>query len=157
LPNPQIDVATGFIPMKFLPFFVLTWVILNVTSTIWPFELAPSFYRWGYALPAHEVWQVLIQIWSGGAVDRLYQALPILFTWEIVFLPLAVVALNFRCKVAEREHRAAEEERRQLILKAEKGRVDEGDDASSPVDEKVQSFEADGQRDVYSPAIAPPV
>jgi hypothetical protein len=142
--------------MKFLPFFVLTWVILNVTSTIWPFELAPSFYRWGYALPAHEVWQVLIQIWSGGAVDRLYEALPILFTWEIVFLPLAVVALNFRCKVAEREYKAAEEERKQLILKAEKGKVDENE-ASSPEDEEVQGFKTDGQKDVYSPAIAPPV
>ncbi|KAG9855849.1 hypothetical protein KCU98_g1714, partial [Aureobasidium melanogenum] len=158
-----IDVATGFIPMKFLPFFVLTWVILNVTSTIWPFELAPGFYRWGYALPAHEVWQVLIQIWSGGAVDRLYQALPILFTWEIVFLPLAVVALNHRCAVAEREHKAMEEERRQLIIKAEKGKVDEmpersaSEEAPSPVDEKVQSFEADVKRDAYSPAIPPPV
>ena len=97
-------------------------------------------------------------------MDRLYEALPILFTWEIVFLPLAVVALNFRCKVAEREHKAAEEERRLLILKAEKGRADEdvegrdgSEEAPSPVDEKVQSFEADVQRDVYSPAIPPPV
>jgi hypothetical protein len=96
-------------------------------------------------------------------VDRLYQALPILFTWEIVFLPLAVVALNHRCKVAEREHKAVEEERRLLILKAEKGRVDEvvegrdGSEEPSPVDEKVQSFEADVQRNVYSPAIPPPV
>ncbi|THX68209.1 hypothetical protein D6D05_09509 [Aureobasidium pullulans] len=159
-----IDVATGFIPMKFLPFFVLTWVILNVTSTIWPFELAPGFYRWGYALPAHEVWQVLIQIWSGGAVDRLYQALPILFTWEIVFLPLAVIALNHRCAVAEREHKAKEEERRQLILAAEKGKADEMGEgrisesvAESPVDEKVHSFEADVARNPYSPAIPPPV
>ncbi|THX68857.1 hypothetical protein D6D04_10461 [Aureobasidium pullulans] len=159
-----IDVATGFIPMKFLPFFVLTWVILNVTSTIWPFELAPGFYRWGYALPAHEVWQVLIQIWSGGAVDRLYQALPILFTWEIVFLPLAVIALNHRCAVAEREHKAKEEEKRQLILAAEKGKADEMGEgrisesvAESPVDEKVHSFEADVARNPYSPAIPPPV
>ncbi|THY11183.1 hypothetical protein D6D01_09014 [Aureobasidium pullulans] len=159
-----IDVATGFIPMKFLPFFVLTWVILNVTSTIWPFELAPGFYRWGYALPAHEVWQVLIQIWSGGAVDRLYQALPILFTWEIVFLPLAVIALNHRCAVAEREHKAKEEERRQLILAAEKGKADEMGEGrisesavESPVDEKVHSFEADVARNPYSPAIPPPV
>ncbi|THW95176.1 hypothetical protein D6D18_05813 [Aureobasidium pullulans] len=157
-----IDVATGFIPMKFLPFFVLTWVILNVTSTIWPFELAPGFYRWGYALPAHEVWQVLIQIWSGGAVDRLYQALPILFTWEIVFLPLAVIALNHRCAVAERELKAKEEERRQLIMAAEKGKADEMGEgrtsesvAESPVDEKVHSFEADVARNPYSPAIPP--
>jgi hypothetical protein len=69
-----------------------------------------------------------------------------LFTWEIVFLPAGVVALGFRCKVAEREFRAEEEERRQLILKAEKGKVDEivEEEAPSPVDEKVQSFEAEG-------------
>ncbi|KAI5204543.1 hypothetical protein E4T39_03555 [Aureobasidium subglaciale] len=158
-----IDVATGFVPMKFISFFVLTWVILNVTSTIWPFELAPGFYRWGYALPAHEVWQVLIQIWSGGAVDRLYEALPILFTWEIVFLPLSVIALNHRCAVAEREHKAHEEERRQLILAAEKGKADDapgrqsGSEAPSLVNEKVHSFEADVQRNPYAPVIPPPV
>lgn len=96
-------------------------------------------------------------------MDRLYQALPILFIWEVVFLPLAIVALNHRCKVAEREHVAAEEERRQLILKAEKGKADDmvegrdGMEEASPVDEKVQSFETDGQRDVYAPAVPPPV
>lgn len=97
-------------------------------------------------------------------MDRLYQALPILFTWEVVFLPLAVVALNHRCKVAEREYLAAEEQRRQLISRAEKGKVDEitegadgTEDGASPVDKKVQSFEASGQKDVYAPAIAPPV
>lgn len=97
-------------------------------------------------------------------MDRLYQALPILFTWEIVFLPLAVVALNHRCAVAEKEHKAMEEERRQLIMDAEKGKADEmpepsaSEEAPSPVNEKVQqSFETDVQRDAYSPAIPPPV
>ena len=90
-------------------------------------------------------------------MDRLYQALPILFTWELVFLPLAVVALNFRCKVAEREFRVLEEERRLLILKAEKGKVDEvvearggSEDVPLPGDEKMQG-------DVYAPAVPPPV
>jgi hypothetical protein len=92
---------------------------------------------------------VLIQIWSGGAVDRLYQALPILFMWEIVGLPMGVVALGFRCRVAEREFRAMEEERRQLILKAEKGKVDVvEEEVPSLVDGKAGGFEVDGERNV---------
>lgn len=95
-------------------------------------------------------------------MDRLYQALPILFTWEIVFLPLAVVALNHRCAVAEREHKAMEEERRQLIRRVETGKADEmperltsEEEAPSPVAEKVvQSFEADVHRGSYVSAVS---
>ena len=71
------DITTAFIPIQFMPFVVLTWVIFNVASTISPFELNPGFFRWGYALPSHEAYQVLIQIWSGGCNNRLYQAVPI--------------------------------------------------------------------------------
>lgn len=92
-----MDCATSFIPFKALPFFVLTWVILNVTSTLFPFELEASFYKLGYAFPAHETWQVLVQIFSGGAVNRLYRALPILFAYEVLLLPLSKMAMHHRC------------------------------------------------------------
>jgi hypothetical protein len=68
-----LDTVTAFIPASFLSFFVLTWVITNVTSSIYPFELNPGFYRWAYALPALEAYSVLIQIWSGGCNNQLYQ------------------------------------------------------------------------------------
>ncbi|KAL2821131.1 hypothetical protein BJX63DRAFT_427810 [Aspergillus granulosus] len=42
-----IDFAVSIIPMQFVPFFVLTWVIINVASTLSPFELSPGFYRVG--------------------------------------------------------------------------------------------------------------
>ena len=71
--------ATAFVPLSFMSFFALTWVVLNVTSTIVPFELSPAFFRWGYALPAHETYQILVQIWSRGGYHRLFRALPILF------------------------------------------------------------------------------
>lgn len=94
------DITTAFIPIQFMPFIVLTWVILNVASTISPFELNPGFFRWGYALPSHEAYQVLIQIWSGGCNNRLYRALPIMFSWWIVGVPIAVYAMQHRCKTA---------------------------------------------------------
>ncbi|KAF4769691.1 hypothetical protein HAV15_011890 [Penicillium sp. str.  len=92
------DITTAFIPIQFMPFIVLTWVILNVASTISPFELNPGFFRWGYALPSHEAYQVLIQIWSGGCNNRLYRALPIMFSWWVVGVPIAVYAMQHRCR-----------------------------------------------------------
>jgi hypothetical protein len=94
------DITTAFIPIQFMPFIVLTWVILNVASTITPFELSPGFFRWGYALPSHEAYEVLIQIWSRGCNNRLYRALPIMFSWWIVGVPVAVYAMQYRCKTA---------------------------------------------------------
>ncbi|KAJ5950440.1 uncharacterized protein N7479_008853 [Penicillium vulpinum] len=94
------DIATAFIPIQFMPFLVLTWVILNVASTLSPFELSPGFFRWGYALPSHEAYEVLIQIWSGGCNNRLYRALPIMFSWWVVGITIAVYAMQHRCKTA---------------------------------------------------------
>ena len=97
-------------------------------------------------------------------MDRLYQALPILFTWEIVFLPLAVIALNHRCRVAEMAYKAGEEEKRLLILKGERSREasSEGSTRTDSIGEKVKETEANAQAEakeanLYSPSIPPPV
>lgn len=95
-----VDILTSFIPMEFLPLCILTWVILNVASTISPFELNPGFFRWGYALPAHEVYQVLVQIWGDGCESQLYRALPILFSWWIAGLVFVVIAMRHRYQTA---------------------------------------------------------
>lgn len=98
-----LDTATAFIPMSYMPFFVLTWAIINITSTTFPFELNPGFYRWGHALPAHSVFTILIQIWSEGCNNQLKSSLPVLFGWEIVGGALAVLGSYRRNKVAQRE------------------------------------------------------
>lgn len=103
-----VDALTAFITMQFLPFCILTWVILNVASSISPFELNPGFFRWGYALPAHKVYQVLVQIWSDGWQDQSYRALPILFSWWIVALSVTVYATYSRCQAAVKAHDALE-------------------------------------------------
>ncbi|KAE8148353.1 hypothetical protein BDV25DRAFT_158472 [Aspergillus avenaceus] len=95
-----VDILTAFVPMQFLPFCILTWAIINVASTISPFELSPGFYRWGYALPAHELYQVLVQIWSDGCEDQLYRALPIMFSWWMAGLAVVNFAMRHRCQTA---------------------------------------------------------
>ncbi|KAL4785029.1 hypothetical protein BJX76DRAFT_325793 [Aspergillus varians] len=95
-----IDVLTAYLHMKWMPYCIVSWVILNVSSTVAPLELSPGFFRWTYALPAHEVYQVLVQIWSHGCQNRSYRTLPILFSWWIVGLVMLGFAVRHRCKIA---------------------------------------------------------
>ncbi|TGO83532.1 hypothetical protein BPOR_0630g00010 [Botrytis porri] len=97
-----LDAATAFIPVSFLTFFVLPWAIINVAATIYPFELSPGFYRWAYALPAHEFYSLVIRVESGCG-DVLYRVLPILFSWEVVGLTLAIWGSSYRNRNAEAE------------------------------------------------------
>jgi hypothetical protein len=92
------DITTAFIEIQWMPYIALTWIIFNVASTITPFEMSPAFFRWGYALPSHEAYQVLMQIWSGGCNNRLYQALPIMFSWWIVGVSTSIFAMYHRCR-----------------------------------------------------------
>lgn len=97
------DITTACLPLIFVPVIVLTTILISISSTISPFELSAGFYRWGYALPGHELYQVLVQIWTDGCDNHLYRALPILFSWWIVFLVIAPAAMRYRVLQAHRE------------------------------------------------------
>jgi len=88
-----LECAAAVLPQPALPFLVVTIIFLSITSTANPFEISPGFYRWGYALPAHEVYQLLTDIWSGGPATQVYRALPILFSWWVLSLTLATLGL----------------------------------------------------------------
>ncbi|KZV66913.1 hypothetical protein PENSPDRAFT_744631 [Peniophora sp. CONT] len=40
---------------RFIPFFLLLWIIANVSVAFFPIELLPGFYRYGYAMPFYNV------------------------------------------------------------------------------------------------------
>ncbi|KAH8668844.1 hypothetical protein BX600DRAFT_460799 [Xylariales sp. PMI_506] len=95
-----LDVFTIWLPASYVPMALISWVILNVTSVLLPFELSPGFYRIGYLFPAHNVFQVLINIWSRGCNPSLHYALPIMFSWEVVGLILSGLGVYRRCHFA---------------------------------------------------------
>ena len=95
-----IDAAAGVLPPPAMPFFILTWIFLNISSSINPFEITPGFYRWGYALPAYSTYEILTYIWSGGPAPNLHRALPILFAWWLTGLACAILAHRRRCRRA---------------------------------------------------------
>ncbi|KAJ5374304.1 hypothetical protein N7517_006310 [Penicillium concentricum] len=100
-----IDISTAFVPMPGVPFIVLWWIIANVTSTVYPFELNPGFYKIGYALPAHHHYANLVTIWSNGCAPQLHRTLPVLFSWWIVGMGVGIYGMVKRCEDAARaEH-----------------------------------------------------
>lgn len=99
-----IDTVLGtMVPMKFMSFFVLTWILTNITSTIYPFELSAGFYRVGYALPAHNIWSLLMAIWSNGCKVQNEVALPVCFAWWVVGHVTSAWSVRRRCLMAEQE------------------------------------------------------
>ncbi|GME27992.1 putative nitrosoguanidine resistance protein [Neofusicoccum parvum] len=113
------DFLTAFIPMQFIPFFVFTWIITNVASAVAPYELTPGFFKWGYALPAKEVYDVLTVIWSEGCADYNYRALPILFAWWVVGTVASVFSIQHRCDCALRNEEAEKAKWERMLIKGD--------------------------------------
>ncbi|KAF2677160.1 hypothetical protein K458DRAFT_424188 [Lentithecium fluviatile CBS 122367] len=79
-----LDSISTVAPLPVMPFVVLLWVFLNLASTLSPIEVQAGFYHWGYALPSYNAYSVLVTVWSSGADNRLYRALPVLFSWWLL-------------------------------------------------------------------------
>lgn len=93
------SVVGSFIPLPFIAFFVLSWVLMNVASCVFPFELQARFFRVSYLFPAHEVYLLLIQVWTNGCHRKDYIALPVLFAWWV--LGHGTTFLSTRKRVAD--------------------------------------------------------
>jgi hypothetical protein len=78
-----LDSISTLAPLPVMPFVVILWVLLNVSSTSSPLEAQAGFYHWMVALPSHEAYSILVTVWTGGSHNRLYRALPILFSWWV--------------------------------------------------------------------------
>lgn len=89
----------SFVPLQFSPFFLLTWFMLNVAACVFPFELSAGFYRLGYIFPAHALWIILIEVWSGCG-NSLHIGLPVLFAWWVVGQTIAYFSIRKRCLAA---------------------------------------------------------
>jgi hypothetical protein len=119
-----LDVFTIWIPPTQVPMAFITWVVFNSASVLVPIELMPMFYRWVYAIPANELYRVLIDIWSGGCNRKLHIALPVLFSWQILLLLLSSLGVYRRCHLAvieEEMQKEASHARLNAVSAPEKG------------------------------------
>ncbi|KAK0741541.1 hypothetical protein B0T18DRAFT_432634 [Schizothecium vesticola] len=95
-----LDVFTVWLPHPFVPMALIAWIIINVTSVILPLELSAAFYRVGYAMPAHTVFNTMLDIWSRGCNPTLRYSLPTLFAWEVATFGLSALGVLRRCHCA---------------------------------------------------------
>ncbi|KIM91852.1 hypothetical protein PILCRDRAFT_761064 [Piloderma croceum F 1598] len=50
-----LEAALTLLTMKFIPFFLILWIITNVSVCFYPIPVLPSIYRYGYAAPFYNV------------------------------------------------------------------------------------------------------
>ena len=97
------DTFTALLPMPVMPVLILTWIFVNLASTISPLDVQPGFYHWGTVLPAHNTVLTLFTIWAGGANNKLYRTLPLMFSWWVVGNVTSMLAHSHACMVARRK------------------------------------------------------
>lgn len=136
-----MDVFTIWLQPAYVPMALITWMITNVTSILLPFELSPAFYKIGYMLPAHEVYQVLLDIWSGGCNPQLYYALPIMFSWWVLAVSLSALGVFRRCHYAtlgQEQQEKQFQERLDAAMEFERKREREAQEASTAAEAQME-------------------
>ncbi|GAA5854804.1 hypothetical protein JCM5353_007389 [Sporobolomyces roseus] len=92
------DCLATFVPPAFFSYPTSLWIIISVSSVIYPLELGNVFYRVHYAIPAHATWSIMITILSHGGVNTLHYNLPILFAWLVLLQGVLFLALRKRAR-----------------------------------------------------------
>ncbi|KAI2727511.1 hypothetical protein CBS147326_2213 [Penicillium roqueforti] len=78
--------------------FLIFWVITNVATGFYAIDLAPRFYRWGYAWPLHRIVEALRTILFD-VHSRIGLDFAILFIWiavSLVFYPVATFIMRWK-------------------------------------------------------------
>ncbi|GAA5927676.1 SNG1 family protein [Sporobolomyces koalae] len=90
--------------MKFFPFFLITWILLNITSSFFPASIMPNWYRYGYAMPFFQSTDACKHIFWG-ARNRLGLNFGVLAAWAgLNIVSLCLFELLVR-KVEQRKER----------------------------------------------------
>ncbi|KAF3004834.1 hypothetical protein E8E13_004334 [Curvularia kusanoi] len=96
-----LDVITGFIPMAFVPFLLLTWIIFNVAASLGPPEILNHWYRISFFFPSLHYYRTFITIITQGACNNLHYTLPVLAVWLVLMKCISPLATRNRVKKAQ--------------------------------------------------------
>ncbi|KAI1501845.1 MNNG and nitrosoguanidine resistance protein [Biscogniauxia marginata] len=101
-------------------FWLIFWVITNVSTAFYSLELAPRFFRWGYAWPLHHIVQASRQILFD-LKSEIGLNLGVLFAWIAVNTLLFPLCCYFMRWKMERGMRAAEAGRDRYVVRTADG------------------------------------
>lgn len=105
-------------------FWLLFWVVINISATFAPIALCPAFFRYSYAMPVHAAYEIMKVIFFNtykGALGRNYA---ILVIWIVLATTgMAVVAVLFGKTMGKRAMADRKKIEEQVLAK--KARDDE--------------------------------
>ena len=96
-----LDIVTGFVPLAFITFFVLTWVIFNVAASLGPVEILHHWYRINYFFPSLHWYRTIITILTQGGYNKLRYTLPVLVAWLVLMKCISPLATRSRVRKAQ--------------------------------------------------------
>ncbi|RCK65891.1 Nitrosoguanidine resistance protein SNG1 [Candida viswanathii] len=98
-----------------LGFWLIFWVIVNITPSFTPIALLPQFYRYGYAMPLHNAFEIYCVIFFNTYKGQFGRNIGIIFAWVVVLTALTPLTLIYfgkaMAKKAAKAAQAAEKEK----------------------------------------------
>lgn len=88
-------------------FWLLFWVIVNITPTFTPLALSAKFFRYGYAMPVHSSYEISKVIFFDTYKGTLGRDFGILVAWLVIFLAISVPVCVWFTRTMGKKARAA--------------------------------------------------
>ncbi|RDW67238.1 SNG1 family protein [Aspergillus mulundensis] len=96
-PLENMSMILGF---PYSALFLIFWVITNVSSGFYALDVAPGFFKWGYAWPLHRIVNALRTILFG-THSKIGLDFGVLFAWigiSLILFPFAAFILRWKMK-----------------------------------------------------------
>lgn len=88
-------------------FWMLFWVIINISPTFAPIALCPEFYRFGYGLPIHNSYEITKVILFDTYKGNLGRNFGIIIAWVVIFTLILPFVLKLFLKTMAKKAQAA--------------------------------------------------
>ncbi|KAI0821447.1 hypothetical protein BC629DRAFT_1587717 [Irpex lacteus] len=137
-----LEAMVTLLTPRFIPFFLVLWIIVNVSVVFFPVEILPTIFRYGYATPFYNVGNATRTILFGTR-NQVGLNFGVLFAWigiSLITIPLFQGMVR-RGQVRDWRRKMDAEQNQQVEEKQRKMRGD-GDDAASSAGTQVNVSEA---------------
>jgi hypothetical protein len=117
--------VTMLVGQPWTALWLIFWVISNVSTSFYSIDLAPGFFKWGYAWPLHNIVEAsrstLFDLHS-----RIGLNFGVLFAWVAINTALFPLGCYFMRWKMEHSKRTAEKEKDKFVVNTEDGEKEYG-------------------------------
>lgn len=109
-----MEVMVTLLGQKFISFFLVLWIIANVSVAFYPIDLLPGVYHYGYAMPFWHIKEAVLAILLGtkNVIGRAFGVL-IAYAFLNFFIMMPLFTILMRRLAVRKTQKAAQKERDQ--------------------------------------------